>query len=209
MRNKFFFLLCFLLFIFRVDCVEAEVCDTEDLARMKVLSKSITADYNYVGNVRRDSNYQLYEVAFHFGELDGSVFIATSLEGERVYHDSEKLYVDSGNRQFHIYSVHCAEYQVGTISINLPKFNIFSMEEECSYSARELEICDEWYQGNLSYTSFRKLVDNYYQSVEKEEESDILNFAITHYVYFVLGGIVFVGIFIFLIIRRIRRNRLD
>ena len=152
----------------------------------------------------------MYEVNFSFGELSDFVFIATSLDDEqRVYRDSGKLYVDSGDVRFNIYSVNCAEYQVGTIQVKLPKFNTFSLEEECSYSAKDLEICDEWYQGNLDYFSFRDMVDDYYQTMEEERENGVLDFVFTYYVYFILGGIIFLGIVIFLIIRRIQENKLD
>lgn len=211
MKNKYlFWLLMILLVIFPFWNVDAEVCDAADVQRLKELSKNIVVDYQYLGDVNYDGNYQLYEVSFNFSGLDGDVYIREVSSEKRINGENEKVYVDSGTRYFNIYSSHCADIKINSITVELPKFNEYSLTDDCQNQASNLEICDEWYQGKINTSTYNKIIDEYYEELEEEQNSnDILELLKEYYLFVIIGVIVFIILIILFVIRYRKRNRLD
>jgi len=172
MKKVFLSCIFIILFSFNISPVFAEICDAEYMANLKEQVKNISVDYNYVGDIRGDGDYQLYEVSFTGMTKD--VYIGPASLEEYVYQDGEKLYVDSGSRQFNIYSYYCADYKLKTLTVKLPKFNTYSMHDSCyGITNGELDVCDPWYQGTVSSNTFSSKVDSYFEKLYPEEESFI------------------------------------
>lgn len=209
MINKYLKLLLLLLLLPFIS-VKADVCDEADITRIKEMSKNITANYQYLGDINADGNYQLYEVNFNFAGLDGDVYIKYLYDDKKLYNSSDKLYVDSGKRDFIIYSSKCADAKVGYITVNLPKFNIYSLTDGCLSSEGNLEICDKWYQGNLSLSKYNEIIDEYYDNLDKEfNDNKLLDFILENYLYIILFFSISILMVIFLIVRKRKRSILD
>ena len=205
MKRYFLTLLFVMVFSLNVSSVFADVCDAEYMANLKEQVNNISIDYNYVGDIRGDGDYQLYEVSFT-GMID-DIYIGTAQTEDYVYHDGEKLYVDSGNRQFYIYSTYCADYKLRTISVKLPKFNVYSLYDDCEGLEGELEVCEPWYQGSINFSSFEQELESYYDDA-LEEEMTIYDFLMRYYQYGI-GILIVLVIVVILSIYRSRKNRLD
>ena len=205
-KKKYLFLIIF-LFLFNISNIKAETCDAEDMIKVKELVKSIPANYEYVGNLELAYDLQAYEVWFDFGELDGKIYIseANNRNSQKIYHSNERLKVNSGLVKFNVYYDTCAEEKIGTISIDLKKFNEYSIRTEC-VNLQEEEICDAWYQGTIDENYFSEIVDNY---LEENNNNSIINFILNYYLYIIGGIIILILIIILLSIRHRRRNRLD
>lgn len=71
---------------------------------------------------------------------------------------------------FQIYSINnnCYEKKLIKISVKLPKYNIYSQLDVCS-DLSDYEMCDSFYQNNLTETEFIDKVNEYKQSLQKQE----------------------------------------
>ena len=181
------------------------MCDQEDMARVKELSKNITVDYEYVGDLEFKTGLQQYAVWFDFGDLDGSVVATSVYKNYTLYYSGERFMLDSGKYTFNIYYTSCANTKVGAVSVNLRKFNEYSLRDECSGLEDELSVCDSWNQDTITESIFMDAIKTY----QNNNNIDVTSFISRYYIYFIIGGILIVCVIILLVIRNIKRNRLD
>ena len=161
--KKLFFLV---LLLVNINVVNAEVCDSQDMARAKELASNVSYSSNYIGN---DEDYQLYEVSFS-GLTGNNFYIMDSNREKKVMADGEKLLLDSGNYLLDIFYETCDDMRIKSIRVELPKFNEYSLNEECNFPEfAEHEYCDKWFSGKINDDIFYNTVDK----VEDEEEKKI------------------------------------
>lgn len=215
LRKVLFATLCLLLFIINVDIVNASSCDSADIERLKVLASNVTYNSDYIGDTDEDVSIQTYNVSFV--GLNDELYVANVYGGMRVDSDSQVIQLQSGTTTLEVYSRNCNNKRLKTITIELPKYNVYSIYSECdNIPDEELDVCNPWYQGNITYESFEKDIDNYNleKKIELEEKNKtffdkLYDFFISYYYIVIPVILILIIIFILLVIRRHRKNILD
>lgn len=192
-----------------ITSVKAETCDNNYKQYLKELSSRINYQSNYVGAIGGDTDYQTYEIYF---ENLGADFYITDYNNNIYFgKDGDKNYVESGQNNFKIYSSKC-NMLVDIITVDLLKFNEQSLNSLCDGLDNKLDVCSEWYQGNVSDSLLKKKVDEYDEiHVIKEENifAHILDYIISSYYIFIPLFLGVILVVIFLVIRHRNRNVLD
>ncbi|MEE3344215.1 MAG: hypothetical protein VZS44_09015 [Bacilli bacterium] len=199
------FLFCF-LFLFGMSYVNAASCDNDDIARLKGVAFNVSYNSEYIGNKSGSNDYQLYNVSFV--GLTDEIYVSDSNYSFFVYNNNEVIKMQSGNNSLEIYSKNCGDVRLKTLTINLPKFNNYSLSSDCSdIDIKEFELCDPWYQGNITDEVFRSRLNEYLDSKEVNNNVEKKEFNIS-YLVIVISVVVIVGI-IGVIIFRYKKNKLD
>lgn len=173
------------LFISFTSNVSAKSCDSDDIARLKVLANNIDYQYEYISD---KYSHQLYKV--YFNNLTDEIYIRYN--GYNYFENSLSLEAASGTAKFYVYATNCFEKKIRTIEVKLPKFNEYSLSDECiDIGADKLDICSEWYPNELTDEQFELEINNYYSKIEKKSFIDILKDN-----YLIVSGIVIILIFI-------------
>ncbi len=203
-------LIIFFSFLFYIPAVHADItiCTSEYIEKLKVLSSNITSNYNFVGNIKFDGDYQWYEATFDFNGLEGDVYISNLYSHEeKAYTSEDKIYVSSGKGQLGVYVSQCGDYQVNTIDYDLPKFNTYSLKYDCTILGdSELDVCNPWYQANINESTFKNAIDEYYEGLETNRT--LLDY-INEYKFYIISVIVIIVIAIVIILFRRKRYILD
>ena len=204
--KKINFLIILVVFSFRF--VNAEVCDSNDIARLKELANNVGYNSNYVGNDVMASSFQEYDVSFY--GLTNELYITDYDDTFEIYSNSNTRKFQSGVYDLDIYSTNCYT-RLKTITVELPKFNEFSLNLNCAlYKDDNLDVCDPWYQGDIDYTVFDSLMEERAEKMKKKSYLD--------YVYDLwennkiliisIAGVVVI-VLVILIYRRIKKNELN
>ena len=202
--NKYFKYVLFLIVItINIPNVKAEMCDNEDLTRLRVLDERVTVDSSYTGD--KIGSYGLQEYMVKFNNLGNEFYV---LFDDYIYHDNEEVRTFSGHNSFNIYSTDC-EVRVRTIEIDLLKYNECSSWAECSDLKDKVEECYEWFQGDISEDDFLKKIDSYNgnDNGDNNKYLDIMVNIFTSYWYFIIPFVI--GLIFVITAINIRRNRLD
>ena len=196
------FLLCYICFI---DNVYAS-CTNEDIGRVKELAKNITVDYEFVGIKKYGDASQFYSVSFDFGELENEVF-AQDVNDKEMKFDLSNVgaYLYAGKHTFNIYYSKCAKVKLRTIEVDLKKYNEYASRDECKGLQDTVDICGEWYQGNISEDYFV----NYMKKNHSKKIKFDINFIVEHKWYVIAGFGVIAIIGIIFMVRGFKKNRLD
>lgn len=111
----------------------------------------------------------------------------------------------------HIYANECPEQSLKKFDLDLKKYNIYHDYEECkNIEEGELDVCDKFYDKDLTYNQFVKAVEKY----KSQKDSNI----ITKNSSFIKDNIVTIGIvvgvlivivIIILAVINSKKNRLD
>lgn len=196
------FLLCYICFM---DNAYAS-CLREDIDRVKELAKNITVDYEFSGDKSLGDIMQTYSLSFDFAGLDDEVYLTEVNHRVGDYFNSQDIYlVEFGKYTFDVYYNGCEGTKIRTIDFELKKFNTYSAREECEGLQNAVDICGEWYQGSIT--------DEYFDSYMKKNHSKKFKFDINfivEYKWYVIAGFGIIAILgIIVMIRGIKRNRLD
>lgn len=205
MKSRFYSLLFVLLLMFNISNVKASECDRNDVNSLKELAKTVTYNYNYVGE---PVDYQLYNISFD--NIEGNFYIKDK-DDNIVNKNLQVISTESGNRSFRVYSTKC-NVIVRTISVDLPKFNERYLSDECNGLEDVLDVCGEWYQGTLSDDNFINVINKYYEDNPEESNNlidNVVSFATKHYYLIGVGTLILIIAIILLIIRHRKRSRLD
>lgn len=210
-----YFLLVIILVLFSLDNVNAVVCDSNDIVRLKELAQNVDVSYQYVNNVEDEAENNQVD---NLDEFDG--IVSNDIYNVQISNITDEIYIkdtnyneyrlndavdgilhfttNSGTVTYYVYSSNCLDKLLRTITLQLDKYNIYADSKECEgISAEELAVCDKWYQGDLSYSQFIKKIDEY----NLEHSTD--NFS-RKYIYIVIGGGIVVAVVVWFIIRRKR-----
>ena len=211
MRKVFYLTLCMVLMLVNIDIVDAEMCDSEDMARLKGLAAGVSYNSEYIGKSMEADNYQQYRV--NFIGLTNEIYISDSHYTFTVNNDSQFIKLNSGNNVLEIYSRNCYHLRLKSIEVNLPKYNIYADYDVCKEEDnKDLDVCSPSYTGDISVQDFYDIIDNNYTKLHKDDETivDKIKNTIFDNVYIVgMGGLVLSIIIVILIIVRTRKNRLD
>ena len=200
MRRRLFSLLSiFFIFIFNINCVNAEACDNADIERLEQVAQGISYSYEYIGN---EYNYQSYRFTFDY--IPDELYI--DFHGLMYYDSGSTVDVVSGTIDFDVYANDCYDTKITNISVDLPVFNEYSLWTDClDIGSENLAICDEWYSDEISYDEYISSVNEYYDEVERENRT-IFDFIMDYILYIAIGGCLLVLLIVVLIIYRRKRN---
>ena len=174
MRKSLYFILCVMIFLINIDIVKAASCDDEDMARLKGLAGGVSYNAEYIGDTGEAKTSQDYKV--NFIGLTDEIYVSDSHYTFQVESDREIIDMVSGSYDYQIYSKNCNDLRLKTITIDLPKFNLFSESFECRLKAhKNLDVCDPWYSGNITDDQFYKIIDNYDKKIKKDDEISLID----------------------------------
>ncbi len=181
-------------------------CINEDIIKVTELSKNIQVNYEFVGEKSYDGINQSYAVSFNFGDLENEVYAKEVNEKNLVFYKSnDGKIIDAGSYNFDIYYNGCEGIKVNTINVDLKKYNKYSLRDECNGLQGKLDVCDEWYQGNVTENIFMNVINDY------QSKNFVINEnTIQKNIYWIIGGLgCFVVLLIIILVIRAKRNRLD
>ena len=211
MRKVLFATLCLLLFIINIDIVNASSCDSADIERLRVLASNVTYNSDYIGDTDMTVSSQTYNVSFV--GLTNELYIANIYGGMRVDSDSQVIQLQSGTTTLEVYSRNCDNKRLKTITIELPKYNEYSLLEECDdILDDDLYVCDPWYQGEITDTSFEEVINDYNLELEESNKTTLDKFyeLFKNYYYLIIPVIlILIILVIVLFIRKHRKSILD
>lgn len=194
-------LVSYFAFVSRVD---ASLCDREHISQLKELAEHVEIDYEYVVDNDEDGDGEFITNVYYVEvNLLSEELYLNDRKNTYYFTDSEnsklKLYYNSGTVDFDIYSNTCQDFILRTITINLPKFNIFSYRPECEQLKEyDLNVCNPWYQGDLGEHSFSRAISKYLNKPVITEESDfidnIIEFLSNYLIYILLIIILMIAI---------------
>lgn len=214
-RLKYIVFIVFLISLF-VGEVDADVCDNDDIARLKEIAKLVTVTSDYIEEYEKTDNYGVYNVGVHgltneiYGELISSSSITSFNYDDSDSNGDVEKEIISGKYKLYLYSSNCDNTLLRKVEVVLPVYNFFSTYDECKgINENDLKVCNKFLDENITYEDFIKNINEYKNKIDKnkgaKEES-----LITKYKYvFIIVGVVFVITIIFILIRNHKRNVLD
>ena len=191
-------------FFFSLFNVNAEVCDAEDIEKVKAFANNLVPKYDYIGY---SDNWQLYVLNFDFGEYTGRLSFSESnrQDASPVFND---LSIQSGKRSIDIFYNACANYKVATINVDIPYFNEYSVRSECIGLEDTLDICNPNYEGKVTSKSFDEKIAQY-EVENNQNEFNLFEFVKKYYFYFIGVCVVLIIIIIYLVINHNKHYKLD
>ena len=208
-----YLLIIFMMFFTFDNDVNAALCDNEHIRELKVLAKKIDVSYEYIDNSDKEIDdifvINRYNVTVNL--ISDELYLSED-NVDYYYKDYEngivKFSRNAGNMNLIIRSKKCAGYKIDTINIKLPHFNTYSYREECKgLEEYNLDVCNPWYQGTISDSSFKKTIDKYLYANEEEKNSlydKIINFIKVNYIFISCGILIILVFIVGLIINRKR-----
>jgi len=209
---KLKYILIFILtFLFMVPDVNAEegYCDLNDYARIKNIVNKITITSEYAKDENGNDTGKFNLV---IKDLTDELFIIDEITPKEYYfEDTENGTIIIKNvidvtYKFTIYYKTCDDKLIKTITHKVPKYNYYANNPLCEgIKEEELNVCNRLYQGDLDDETFKKIVNNYKESIDinnqeiNEEKNNISNNANKvpnllekYYIYIIIGVIVIV-----------------
>lgn len=115
------------------------------------------------------------------------------------------------SKKFKVYPSKCeSEKELRVIEVNTQKYNLYSEDKACEgIEDGELDVCDKYYQGDISYKEFIKKVEKYKEEKNKKpEEDDKINIFENKYV---IGTVIALAIILLIVIilKNRKRYKLD
>ena len=191
-------------FFFGLFSVNAQVCDKEDVERVRAVANNLVPKYDYIGY---EGNWQLYVLNFDFGEYAGKLSFAESNRQGASPVESD-LSIQSGKRSIDIFYKACANYKIATISVDIPYFNEYAARTECIGLEDVLDICNPDYEGKITDNSFNEEISKYEEESVKKE-FDLFEFVKKYYFYFIGVCVALIIIIIGLVIHHNKHYKLD
>lgn len=209
--KKVLFMLFVSVMFFNINIVKADdICSDEELARIKAIANNISYNYKFVGTDDNIAGIQTYSV--NFSGITNDVYITDTSYQYKANSDSDIIYIDSGKRNFMVLSDNCFGKILRTIQLDLPKFNEYSVEEECKGLENKVKYCEPWYQGDIGSQDFYDAIYAYNEQVENNKKTTKDKFLdiFREYYYIIIPAIFLLFIIIlFIIWRKHNKNILE
>lgn len=202
--------LCYVAFSFLIVfsfgmVVQASSCDSQDIARLKAIAKNVEVQYEFLSDSDLANHYQvsvsgLADELLLMDERYNKYTVADLKDGEFIFDTTASEVV------LKVFSLNCETANVlRTISIELPRFNYYSLTDECKkLKDKNLNICDEWYQGEIDESVFFETVSNYL-----DEDNGLKQILDKYYYFIIAGALLLVVVLIIFIIVHKRRSVLE
>lgn len=222
--KKIYIILSVVLFFIVTPSVNAAMCDKTDILKKKSEANNINIEYELVKNKDGSSNVSglfdikitgLTENLIIKEETTQKTYFSKPNNGGTILIEN----VEGGNLVFKINYKKCANKLLRTIKVNLPKYNVYSLRDECeNINEEELEICGKWYQGELNDEIFNEKIKEYQKEQEelrKQEENKTMfekiiekaiDYLLEYYIYVISAIVVIVIITLTITLRRRRAS---
>lgn len=212
--KKLGILLIFIISFFSsTSYVAADICDNEHISQIEALAEQVDVKYEYIDNSKLEkdegeSEYTVNTYSISVNLISDELYLN---DGFKDYHYSDSnngiinLNLNSGTRQLTLHSRRCGGYKIKTMTLKLPKFNIYSYKQECEKLEKyNLDVCDEWYQGTLNDNLFYKEVNKYLENDNLNTIEKIINLFKNNYLIIIAGLIAIIIIITGIIMHRKR-----
>ncbi len=213
--------------------VRADMCSEEEIARLKVLANNISVHYEYLDADDESLDWGNtipygYNYAITVSGMSEGMYFTSTGDISHEFHYSNTnngsvtYYIQDNGTGLNIrfYPDNCfSNYTIKTKELNLPIFNSYYNTAECREIRNQkinLDVCQKTIPKDLIKDS-----DDFYLSVDKYLNVDVdskvsvfdrIKFLFSN-IYAVIAGIsvavVLVIVIVFLILRHIKRSRLD
>jgi len=214
MRHRLLLLFIISFFTFNV-CVDASVCDNEHISQLRELAKQVDVSYEYIDaseDENDDGEFSINQYIVSVNLISDELYLS---DGKNDYYYSNGLVnfiTNAGNMKLYIYSTRCADIKLRTISLSLPKFNVYSLRDECKkLEEHDLDVCDPWYQGVISEKTFENIVSKYINDDMSNDSNfvdKIFEFLKSYYLY-IIGGLILFCLIIFGVVVHRKRSVLE
>lgn len=206
-------LIVFILMLINYENVLAE-CSSEEVQVLKEKASNIEIKLELQENVEGEFGTlnKVYDVIVN--NLTEEFFLIDGYYGEsygvRDNDENGQIVFKSympGIHNFKIYSQECG-ILISTIKVEVPRYNPFFGDPLCEgISGEDLDVCGEWYSGELDYETFKAKVEKYKKSNSLENDNNSnSSFSINKIVIFlVVSVLVVVTIISIVIIKRKRK----
>ena len=204
MRKKIVLVLILLFFTkANINALSYGGCDYSTIARLKSLVNNVNVYYDYY--LKDDIAYfnvtltNVPENVYFIDSYDnGKYSYLNTNDGQiTIYNYSSK----NGFYSFYSSLDECNTTKLGTKYYKFPTYNIYYKSQLCE-DIPEFSLCQKWANVNYGYDKFRKLVYDYKNKEEKQDEQpeikynktfldNIIDFYVKNY-YFVLGGVIII-----------------
>lgn len=188
-------------------------CSSEEVQVLKEKASNIEIKLNLRENVEGEfgTSNKTYDVIVN--NLTEEFFLIDGYYGEsygvRDKDENGQIVFYSympGTYNFKIYSQECGTL-ISTIKVVVPRYNPFFGDPLCEgISGEDLDVCGEWYSGELDYETFKAKVEKYKSGNNLEDNKNLdSSFSINKIVIFlVVSALVVVTIISIVIIKRKR-----
>ena len=171
MRKNKILLLIIPLFLFFLSTRVDALCTAKDVSNLKIeaFEANVVYDLKFDKNHNSYFNINIYNVSknvmvifndnVYLPDSNGQIKLETALQGGSTY--EFKFYGG--------YDTTCVEQFIYLKRINIPKYNIYSENEQC-IEYEEFPLCNKWYQGDIPNSEyFNAQLEAYIASFKKEE----------------------------------------
>lgn len=194
-------------------------CSNADMLNVKRDALKVTIDYELD---KDPENVGLFNITINGLTEDLSIHekVTNMYNDWNDTNETGKLtfQLTGDNYEFKIYYNMCSDKSIRTMQLNLPKYNYYADTPSCeNISKEDLEVCDEWYQGDLDDETFNKIISDYNkkneeQKKQEQQENTILNKIIkflSNYYLYIIGVIILIVIITFIMINRKKKYSLE
>lgn len=199
------------LFMFSFHSVLADECTKEQLNNLKALANNVQVNVEFDVEAVESGFYDENIVTVQ--NLDSDLYLLSRDYSVGFYYTDNidgiiTMTVGSDIETLNVYSKTCPDVVLREIKLSTKSYNVYALYEECDgIDGEDLDVCSEYYDGEISYDEFVRKVNKY----KEQQSGDAINLddSIPSY-YFIIGAaiLVVVVIVVFGVIRR-KRNRLD
>ena len=217
MKNIRYLFMMILLLVF--PSVKALECSPNDMVMYRELAKNIDIKYEYLGQFSNEDDAGFitdkYRVTIQGITPELSIGVVDYTEEETVYLGNElpdgsvSFETFLKELDFNIYVFDCSDEPIKTTSLTLPTKNPYASSNTCSVLEEyHLDICDEWYQGNITPELYEEAMEKYLKPSESFSNK-MVDFLKKNYFIVIIGVAFFLGLVILLIYRHRKRSVLE
>lgn len=223
MQKIKYILFTFLILSFGTLFVSAE-CTKEELTTEKEKTNNIKITYKHLGEVVKDDGSKAYNeflVTARGVEEGQYIHLSPLTNTDFITENNEiKITLTTGKWEYNIYSLKC-ESVVKTINVNLPKFNIYSLDPLCEgIDGEDFAFCSKYLNYEVSRETFERKVNEYKRNmpisdtqISKDELNindimfKVLDFISNNNLYIVGVLLIILIILLIIIINRKKKKR--
>lgn len=204
-----FFIVMIICFFTNMSISKADTCTSTKLEELKQKANNIDIYTEFDDSSINNRIYDRYHITIT-GLIEGLYIYTDNYEKafdmSSVVDGTINSYITTNVKKINIYSNECDDQIIKSIEVNLKKFNIYSTYKECEgISGEDLDVCSEFYDGELTDSVFQSEIKKYKESLENKiviKNNNWITYGI------IAGVIVVIAILIITIIRH-KKNKLD
>lgn len=189
-----------LLLILSINIVHAE-CTEEEKKQITESINKVELIYKHLGEVTKEDGSKVYnEYMVTATNIPEDVYVHLYPFTDEDFEETEeglKLKLTTGEWHYYMYSKKCGEI-LKDIELNLPKFNIYSLDPLCKdIDTDDFIYCHKYYKGDISRETFERKVKEYRKINHLDDNNNnnnnkiniikpIIDFLLKYYIYILI-----------------------